>query len=628
MDLLIVALRALREIRDVRARASRVSSTRDLPALDREAPAPASAPPLTLSPVGPADGRAARPSSAPRAPRASAPPSPRASAPAPPAVVAAPVVPVAPSAPVASAPPPAASREPALAAPAPAVSLAAPPAAIVDPAAPTFTGRDGNRSGEGRDGRDRGAPIIERRPQVSRDRDRGNGNGRGRVPLDHAPPPERAELPHHLIDRDALDVVRRLRRAGHVAYLVGGCVRDLSLGLQPKDFDVATSARPEQIRAVFRNCRIIGRRFRLAHVFFHGGKIIETATFRANAVATEGDEDADLLIRHDNVFGTEEEDALRRDFTINGLFYDPQSGRIIDHVGGLDDLRLRRVRMIGNPDIRLREDPVRILRAVRIAAKTNLAIDPDLLASMERHRGELSKCSAARLFEERMRLFRGGGGEKSLRLLEETGVLASVLPLLASYLARARTQGKHEDAEALFAHIAALDALARRGEITDVLILAVLLHAPVELSLAGVDPAEATLALADELIAQAMELGATRKMTERLRQVILAQRHLEKPTGRRRARRVPPEALMRRAYFAEALDLFEVIGRATKNEESMVELALWRDRPPASPEASDDEGEEPSPHAGATPTQPGRRRRRRRGGRSEARSGSDAVPSP
>lgn len=439
------------------------------------------------------------------------------------------------------------------------------------------------------------------------------------------PTPERAELPHHLIDRDALDVVRRLRRAGHVAYLVGGCVRDLSLGFTPKDFDVATSARPEEIRAVFRNCRIIGRRFRLAHVFFRGGKVIETSTFRANVTAPESEEDADLLIRHDNVFGSEEEDALRRDFTINGLFYDPNSGRIIDHVGGLDDLRLRRVRMIGNPDIRLREDPVRILRAVRIAAKTNLSIDPELLAAMERHRGELPRCSPARLFEERMRLFRSGSGEKGLRLLEQTAVLAAVLPLVASYLALARATGRHEDAELLFGHIAALDALARRGEVSDVLIIAALLHAPVAQHVAAQQAPDLHAALIDELVLQATELGATRKMTERLRQVLLAQRHLERPSGRRKTRRVPPEALMRRVYFAEALDFFEIVGRATQREEHLDELAMWRDRPAVEADGGDDEGEEPSPHAGATPTS-GRRRRRRRGGRGEGRSGADATP--
>src|SRR4029077_12735026 len=186
-------------------------------------------------------------------------------------------------------------------------------------------------------------------------------------------------IPHEQIDSTAQKVVRRLTRNGFSAYLVGGCVRDLLLGRKPKDFDVATSATPPEIKALFRNCRIIGRRFRLAHIFF-GPKIIETSTFRANpreveivegesAEATPELSEPELLIRRDNVFGTAEEDARRRDFTINGLFYDLDADRVIDYVEGLPDLERRTVRTIGDPDIRFREDPVRILRAIKFAAR-------------------------------------------------------------------------------------------------------------------------------------------------------------------------------------------------------------------------------------------------------------------
>src|SRR5258708_1874449 len=153
-----------------------------------------------------------------------------------------------------------------------------------------------------------------------------------------AGPPEprtqKPEIRDELLDPDAVKVVNRLRRTGHSTYLVGGCVRDLLLGLRPKDFDIATAAHPNQVKETFRNCRLIGRRFRLAHVFFRGGKIIEVSTFRANPLDELTDLPADLLIRHDNVFGTAEEDARRRDFTINGLFYDLDDGRAVDHVGG------------------------------------------------------------------------------------------------------------------------------------------------------------------------------------------------------------------------------------------------------------------------------------------------------
>src|SRR3982750_291264 len=222
------------------------------------------------------------------------------------------------------------------------------------------------------------------------------------------------------IDSDAAKVVERLRRYDHKAYLVGGCVRDLLLGLKPKDFDVVPRAPPPDIKRLFRNCRIIGRRFRLAHVFF-GPKIIETSTFRANPRELEEDdpengsdaESGDLLIRRDNVFGTPEEDARRRDFTINGLFYDLETGHVIDHVNGIADLETRLVRTIGDPDIRFREDPVRILRAVKFAARCDLNIEPETYRRMMEHRLEIAKCAQARVSEEFYPLRRAGAAQGS-----------------------------------------------------------------------------------------------------------------------------------------------------------------------------------------------------------------------
>jgi tRNA nucleotidyltransferase/poly(A) polymerase len=243
-------------------------------------------------------------------------------------------------------------------------------------------------------------------------------------------------IARELIDPDADKVVRRLARHSFQAYLVGGCVRDLLLQRTPKDFDVATNATPKEIRQLFRNCRIIGRRFRLAHIFF-GPKIIETSTFRANP--REGDDASDseeLLIRRDNVFGTDTEDARRRDFTINGLFYDVEAERVIDHVGGLVDLERRVVRTIGDPDIRFREDPVRMLRAVKFAARLDFEIEPLTLAALIRHRAEIAKCAQPRVLEELYRLLRGGAAHRSMALLIETGVASSLSPQLATLLGR------------------------------------------------------------------------------------------------------------------------------------------------------------------------------------------------
>ena len=237
-------------------------------------------------------------------------------------------------------------------------------------------------------------------------------------------------LDRSAIDPDADRVVRKLTRAGYKAYLVGGCVRDLLVQRKPKDFDVATSATPNEIRATFRNCRIIGRRFRLAHVFF-GSKIIETATFRANP---REEDDHDLLIRRDNVFGSEAEDAKRRDFTINGLFYDVEREEVIDHVGGLADLELRLVRTIGDPDIRFQEDPVRMLRAIKFAARLQFGFEPATWRALLRWRSEISKCAPPRLLEEMHRLLRGGAARRSFELMVETGTLAVLSPYLAGLL--------------------------------------------------------------------------------------------------------------------------------------------------------------------------------------------------
>jgi poly(A) polymerase len=244
------------------------------------------------------------------------------------------------------------------------------------------------------------------------------------------------------IDPDAIKVVERLRRFGHEAYLVGGCVRDLLLGLPAKDFDVATSATPPELRRAFRNCRIIGRRFRLAHIFF-GSKIIETSTFRANPREGEDDETpqesteaegGNLLIRRDNVFGTAEEDARRRDFTVNGLFLDVEAQKVIDHVEGLADIEAKVVRTIGDPDVRFREDPIRILRAVKFAARCGLTIEPETYRHAMGHASEITKCAHARVSEEFFRLLRAGAARPSMELLIEMKLLGVLLPALNQWL--------------------------------------------------------------------------------------------------------------------------------------------------------------------------------------------------
>jgi len=241
------------------------------------------------------------------------------------------------------------------------------------------------------------------------------------------------------IDPDAAKVVRRLTRSGFQAYLVGGCVRDLLLNGRPKDFDVCTDARPDDVRGLFRNCRVIGRRFRLAHVLFGGGKIIEVATFRRNPGTGLPEEEPseavdDLLIRNDNVFGEAHEDALRRDFTINALFYDLDQRQVLDWCGGMSDVRRRVIDTIGEPIIRFREDPIRILRAIKFAARLDLGIAPPVYDAMVGCRDDLARAARPRVFEEILRLLRGGAAHRSMWLLWETGAMAILLPELAAFL--------------------------------------------------------------------------------------------------------------------------------------------------------------------------------------------------
>src|SRR4051812_3840163 len=243
-------------------------------------------------------------------------------------------------------------------------------------------------------------------------------------------------------DPDALKVLYRLRQGNHIAYLVGGSVRDLLIGRRPKDFDIGTSAHPYQVKKLFRNCWIIGRRFRLAHVKF-GTKVIEVATFRrlvqpgeevaADAPAGADDQspresapDAEHLIHRDNTFGTPEEDAFRRDFTVNALFYDIATFSIIDYVDGLKDLRAGVVRSIGDPEVRFREDPVRMLRAVALAARLDFTIDQPVVDAIRAHRHDIARASLPRLLDEYYKILRTGAAERTFRGLADAGLFEPI----------------------------------------------------------------------------------------------------------------------------------------------------------------------------------------------------------
>ncbi|MBV8202080.1 MAG: polynucleotide adenylyltransferase PcnB, partial [Acidobacteria bacterium] len=230
------------------------------------------------------------------------------------------------------------------------------------------------------------------------------------------------------IDKNALKVLYRLHKAGYMAYLVGGGVRDLMLDRRPKDFDVGTDARPNEVRRLFGNSRIIGRRFRLVHVYFHDGDVVGVSTFRRDPEPDEQSAPGELLITSDNTYGTPRQDAFRRDFTVNALFYNIADYTVIDYTGGIDDLAKRLIRAIGDPDLRFREDPVRMLRACEFAGRLGFGIERSTQEAIHRHRRELEKASPARVTEEIVQLLRCGRAGAAMQWMLELGLLEVLLP--------------------------------------------------------------------------------------------------------------------------------------------------------------------------------------------------------
>jgi len=447
-------------------------------------------------------------------------------------------------------------------------------------------------------------------------------------------PPRILPRPDHTvsrkdIDADALKVLYRLKNHGFLAYMVGGGVRDLLLGRRPKDFDIGTNAHPQQVKKLFRNCFVIGRRFRLCHVRF-GKKVVEVSTFRRQAAAEEGD----TLIRRDNTFGTPEEDAFRRDFTVNALFYDIASFSVIDYVGGLEDLEDRLIRTIGDPAVRLREDPVRMLRAVALAARLGFSIDRDTLEAVRALRGEIVKSSSARILEEFYKILRQGASRRTFQMLHEVGLLTYLLPEADAAIA--------EEGERLLGSLARLDDYRNSGlaaapeDLTNPLLMGTLL-VPLGVPLRrAVFPPRARArvpedeepreeALRDDVAAEMAVLGDAedslppdgplpplvlpfaRRDLDRLRLILAAQSRLREVHASPRVRQV----LSGRGYLEDALRWMEIHGGVQGRELA----AYWRspdthEAPPMAPEESPLEATLDSLPAGTRP--PGRPRRRRR----------------
>jgi poly(A) polymerase len=408
------------------------------------------------------------------------------------------------------------------------------------------------------------------------------------------------------ISANALRVLYRLHEAGFQAFLVGGCVRDLLLGLEPKDFDVATDALPEQVRRLFRNSRLVGRRFRLAHVFF-GRDIIEVATFRATTAPSQGEEpladadpedgeapelddpqleaeaegaplpeeddpppprvsraahsaanddsdrhvDATGRILRDNVYGTIEEDVWRRDFTANALYYNIADFSIWDYVDGARDIKSRTLRLIGDPETRFREDPVRLLRAARFEAKLGFHLDPATAKPIPKLRELLGAVPPARLFDETLKLFLNGHGAKSFEVLRRLGLLASLLPTVNAYY----ESHKGSVVEKLLMQgLINTDARVQAEKpVTPTFLFALLLYGPIAQHIEATPPERwhelaAILDACDRATREAQtRIAIPRRFSLGVREMFALQPRLEHPRGRR-ALRVLEHPRFRAAY--------------------------------------------------------------------------------
>lgn len=379
---------------------------------------------------------------------------------------------------------------------------------------------------------------------------------------------DRHNIDRRNVSRHAIKVCEVLQSKGYEAYIVGGAVRDLIVGMEPKDFDVATNATPEQIRPLFRRAHIIGRRFQLVHVVF-GQEIIETSTFRAPAsIEQETDEHGRIL--RDNVFGTQEQDAERRDFTMNALFYDPSSEVVIDYHGGVPDLQKRIVRMIGDPAVRYREDPVRMLRAMRFCAKLNATMDPATSEPVREMASLIDNVPASRLFDEMLKLLTCGHALDCLRQLRAEGLHHGLLPMLDVVL-------EQPDGERFVSlALERTDARVRSGKtISPSFLFAALLWQQVELRwrallAKGEHTVGALIQAADSVLEeQTVRMAIQRRFTSDMREIWFMQPRFERRQGKSIYR------MLEQPRFRAACDFLQL--RAASGQFDSVVAQWWMD---------------------------------------------------
>jgi poly(A) polymerase len=415
------------------------------------------------------------------------------------------------------------------------------------------------------------------------------------------------------ISPNALKVLYRLKDAGYQGYLVGGGVRDLLLGREPKDFDIATDAHPDDVRRLFGNCRLIGRRFRLAHVLF-GHEVIEVATFRALHDGNEEEsharhvDDEGRIVR-DNVYGTIEEDAFRRDFTVNALYYNIADFSVIDYAGGMGDLRAGMLRLIGDPETRFREDPVRMLRAVRFATKLGFRIHPDTERPIKDLAPLLGDIPAARLFDEMLKLFMGGSALANFEALRHYDLFGQLFPLTERSLTH---EQEHFPLTLISRGMDNTDLRIQQDKpVTPTFLFAIFLWQPVReraarLQSEGQHPAQAMQHASSQIIAeQGHVMSIPRRFSLPMREIWMLQLRLEIAGGRRSQR------VLSHPRFRAAYDFLLLRGEAGEVAKELCEW--WTGLQESQPKAHEKEAAQPAP-----------RKRRRRSRPRRARAGEDA----
>ncbi|HMA31382.1 MAG TPA: polynucleotide adenylyltransferase PcnB [Casimicrobiaceae bacterium] len=424
--------------------------------------------------------------------------------------------------------------------------------------------------------------------------------------------PDRHQVRREHLSNAAQNVTRKLQEAGFKAFIVGGAVRDLLLGIEPKDFDIATDATPEQVKPLFRRAFIIGRRFRLVHVHL-GNEVIEVSTFRA--AQTDGDAtDEHGRLLSDNVYGSQAEDAVRRDFTINALYFDPATESIWDYVGGFVDTRARRLKLIGPPVTRYREDPVRMLRAVRLAAKLSLTIESRTAEPIPRLASLMQNVPPARLFDEMQKLLLSGHALETLKSLRAHGLSHGLLPLLDVILEQPFGQ-KFIDAA-----LAGTDARVREGKgVSPAFLFATLLwHEVLATWNAAKERGERPLpalfdAMDKVLSAQAERIAIPRRFEATIKEIWSLQPRFEQRAGSR------PFRLLEHPRFRAAYDILALRGESGEAAQSLVDWwTRFQDANQAEREAMLRPDEAPKK----------RRRPRGRGRKRDAGPASDASPAP